>query len=312
MPDPAPPDPSLPPGLSIRPLTPADLRAVHEVHQADELLVLDEPNLEMADVQSFWQRPSFDLASSSVGVLDGDRLVAYAELDSPERGRAAVHPSFHGRGIGTWLASWLVSLSRSRGASRVGMPVFEGGPGDRLLAGLGFEVAWTSWILELPAGANVPTRDLPPGHTVRAADPTEWPALHRVIDDAFLEWAGRDPEPFGDFEAEVIQRPGFEPWQLRIAVDAEGTVVGGAVLMLSRDADGEPVDGFVDMLGVRRDRRGQGLAQVLLADAFAAGFAHGAPRASLATDTRTGALGLYEKVGMSVVQTWLHRALPAY
>lgn len=300
----------LPAGLTTRALTPDDLHPVFEVHHADEQLVLDEPNVELADVQAFWQRPSFDLATSSVGIFDDDRLVAYAELDSPDRARAAVHPDVHGRGIGTWLAHWLVDLSRERGGARVGMPVFEGGPGDRLLAALDFEVTWTSWVLELPAGTNVPTRSLPAGYAVREAAPTEWPALHRVIDDAFLEWAGREPEPYSDFVGEVIERPGFEPWQLRVALDPQGAVVGGAVLMLARDQSGAPVDGYVDMLGVRRDQRGRGLAQALLADAFTQAFAHGAPRGSLSTDTRTGALGLYEKVGMSVVQTWLHRASP--
>lgn len=302
----------LPSGLSTRPLTFADLQAVFEVHHADERLVLDSPNVELADVQSIWQRPSFDLATSSVGVFDDGRLVACAELESPERARAAVHPSHHGRGIGTWLAGWLVALSRERGGARVGMPVFEGGPGDRLLTGLGFEVAWTSWVMELPVGTNVPARTLPAGHTVRAAMPAEWPALHRVIDDAFLDWAGRDPEPYGDFVGEVIERPGFEPWQLRVAVDDAGTVVGGAVVMMVLDESGAPTDAFVDMLGVRRDQRGRGLAQALLADAFGVAFAHGAPRGSLATDSRTGALGLYGKLGMSVVQTWLHRASPAH
>ncbi|RYE77203.1 MAG: GNAT family N-acetyltransferase [Myxococcales bacterium] len=299
----------LPAGLTTRALTPDDLHAVFEVHHADELSFLDEPNVEVADVQSFWQRPSFDLATSSIGVCDGDRLIAYAELDSPDRGRAAVHPSSHRRGIGTWLANWLAALSHERGAERVGMPVFEGGPGDRLLAGLGWEVRWTSWVLELPAGTNVPARTVP-GFEIREATPTEWPALHRVIDDAFLEWADRESEAYADFVGEVIERPGFEPWQLRVAVDGSGTVVGGAVLMMALDRSGVPIDGYVDMLGVRRDQRGQGLAQALLADAFAAAFAHGAPRGSLSTDSRTGALGLYEKVGMSVVQTWLHRASP--
>ncbi len=62
------------------------------------------------------------------------------------------------------------------------------------------------------------------------------------------------------------------------------------------------------MLAVRRDRRGLGLARALLADAFATARAHGATRSELSTDTRTGALGLYERVGMQVRSTWVHRA----
>jgi 3-oxoacyl-[acyl-carrier-protein] synthase III len=51
-----------------------------------------------------------------------------------------------------------------------------------------------------------------------------------------------------------------------------------------------------------------GLAQALLADAFGVARAHGAARATLSTDSRTGALDLYRRVGMQVESTWVHRA----
>ena len=40
-----------------------------------------------------------------------------------------------------------------------------------------------------------------------------------------------------------------------------------------------------------------------------AAHAHGATRSELSTDSRTGALGLYERVGMEVTSTWVHRAI---
>ncbi|MDX6326757.1 MAG: mycothiol synthase, partial [Nocardioidaceae bacterium] len=47
----------------------------------------------------------------------------------------------------------------------------------------------------------------------------------------------------------------------------------------------------------------------LLVDAFGNAREHGATRSELSTDSRTGALGLYEKVGMVVTSTWVHRAI---
>jgi hypothetical protein len=41
-------------------------------------------------------------------------------------------------------------------------------------------------------------------------------------------------------------------------------------------------------------------------DAFAAGREHGARVSELSTDSRTGALPLYERLGMVVTQTWHH------
>ena len=64
----------------------------------------------------------------------------------------------------------------------------------------------------------------------------------------------------------------------------------------------------MDRLAVRRDQRGRGLATALLADSFARAREHGATRSGLSTDSRTGALGLYERVGMEATQTWVNRA----
>ena len=46
----------------------------------------------------------------------------------------------------------------------------------------------------------------------------------------------------------------------------------------------------------------------MLVDAFANAREHGAKVSELSTDSRTGALGLYEKVGMVVTSNWVHRA----
>jgi GNAT superfamily N-acetyltransferase len=86
-------------------------------------------------------------------------------------------------------------------------------------------------------------------------------------------------------------------------VDADGHAVGACFLTMNGDI------GYVPKLAVRRDRRGLGLARALLADAFANARDHGATRCELATDSRTGALGLYERVGMVVTSTWVHRAV---
>ena len=62
--------------------------------------------------------------------------------------------------------------SRREGSTVIGMPVPQGSPGDRLLEDLGYRVRWTSWVLRLPRGAEVPDRPLPDGYAVRAAAET--------------------------------------------------------------------------------------------------------------------------------------------
>ena len=297
--------PDLPAGLTTRPLQKTEAHAVLELMAAQQLEDIGVVSIEEADIVSDWARPSHDLGTRSVGVFDGDTLVAYAELMGADRADTSVLPSHRGRGIGTWLAGWLQDLGRRLGSSVVGMPVPQGSPGDRLLEELGFRVRWTSWVLTLPAGASIPDRELPEGYVVRAAEPGEMRAAHDVLEDAFLEWSERDRETFEDFEAATTGRPGFEPWNLRVAVDGDGAVVGVSLVLVSDNGS----TGYVDRIAVRRDQRHRGLAQALLVDSFAVARAHGTSTSELSTDSRTGALGLYERVGMVTNPIWVNRAI---
>ncbi|MCP3420531.1 GNAT family N-acetyltransferase [Nocardioides pinisoli] len=297
--------PALPEGLTTRPLARSDSRAVSDVIAAQELEDIGQVAIEEADIVSDWAKPSHDVTSRSVGVFDGDALVAYAELMGVDRADTAVLPSHRGRGIGTWLAHWLLDLGRSIGSPVVGMPVPQGSPGDRLLEQLGFRVRWTSWVLRLPEGAAIPERALPEGYVVRTAGPEDLRPAHDVLEDAFLEWSVRDREPFEDFLAATSGRPGFEPWNLRVAVDPDGAVVGVSLVLVSDDG----ATGFVQRLAVRRDQRNRGIAQALLVDSFARAREHGTRTSELSTDSRTGALPMYERVGMVVDHVWVNRAM---
>ena len=298
---------TLPGGLSSRPLARSDSRAVFAVMAAQELADVGEVVVDEADIVADWQRPSFDVGECTVGVFASEQLVAYAEVSSADRGDAAVVPEFRGRGIGSWLARWMQAKARDRGAEVIGMPVAQGSAGDRLLKSLGYRVRWTSWVLRLPEGARIPARVLPEGYGVRQATEGDHRACWNVLEDAFLEWSVRAREPYEDFLAEVSHRPGFEPWNLRVVTDADQVIVAAAVIAISGEAGQR--DAFVERLATRTDERGRGLAQALLVDSFAAARERGITGAALSTDTRTGALGLYEKVGMRVTSTWVNRAI---
>ncbi len=295
----------LPAGLTSRPLRMDDAHAVYEVMARQEQADIGRVDIEAADIIGDWQKPSFDVGASTVGVFDGDVLVAYAEVNSSGRGDAAVDPAYRRRGIGTTLAAWMPARTAALGGSVIGSPVPEGSPGDRLLEKLGWKVRWTSWVLAMPEEARISARPLPEGYAIRTATPDDYPAAHEVKEDAFLEWAERDRESFEDFLATSVRRPGFEPWHFRVVTDPAGEVVGVALVQMYQ---GPPSEAFINQLAVRRDQRHQGLAQALLVDAFALGREHGAKRSALSTDSRTGALTLYQKVGMEVGDVWVNRA----
>ena len=292
------------PGLTTRPLTRGDAGAVTALMAACELQDVGEVLIEEADIVGDWQRPAFDLATQTVAVLEGDRLVAYAEVYKGRWADAAVDPAYRGRGIGTALARWTQATSARDGGTLVGQPVPGDSPGERLLSGLGYRALWTSWVLELPAGQAIEPQPIPQGYAVREpSGDADHRAAWTVNEDAFLEWSERERASFEEWAANVVNRPGFEPWQLRLMVDPAGEVVGMAFVIVSSGC------AYVDKLAVRKDQRNRGLARALLVDAFETGRAHGGERSELSTDSRTGALSLYEKVGMQVTSVWRHLAI---
>jgi mycothiol synthase len=299
-------DLSLPDGLTSRALATDDAVAVYDVMALQEQKDLGKVEIELADIVGEWQRPSFDVAASTVGVFDGETMVAYAEVSLWGRGDAAVHPAYRRRGIGTALAHWMRARIGVLGGTVIGSPVPQDSPGDLLLTKLGWYVRWTSWVLALPGGTEIQERTLPDGYAIREAAPEEYPALHDVIEDAFLEWSVRERGSYDDFMATTALRPGFEPWHFRVVTDASGQIVGTALVQMYV---GTASEAFISRLAVRRDQRHRGLAQALLVDSFARGREHGATRSALSTDSRTGALALYEKVGMEVTDVWVHRAV---
>ena len=211
-------------------------------------------------------------------------------------------PAERGRGIGTALADWLEALAREPRRERCSAPRCRpDGAADRLLAARGYRDRWTAWDLELPEGAEIAAQPLPDGHALRDARPDEHELVYAVIEDAFSEW--RDRARWRTSPRWSGAGPATSPGTCGSASDPDGAVVGATHVHLSGDA------GYVARIAVRKDRRGLGLAGAMLADAFTLARQHGAVRCYLSTDSRTGALGLYEKVGMQVSSAWVNRAL---
>lgn len=300
-------DASVPPvGYIARRLQLSDAGRVAAVVAACEEHDVGEVLVEEADVVGDWQRPGFDLATCAVGLEHDGEVVAYVEIYGARRAEGHVLPRHRGHGLGTWLAAWSRDAARRDGGVVVGQGVLQGSSADLLLTSLGYEVRWTSWVLELPEPAVLAEHPLPAGCTLRDLsldDEHDQRRAFQVIEDAFAEWPERQPIAFDDWAATSVRRPGFAPGHLRLAVDGSDAVLGACLRVPSNGTT------YVDQLAVRRQARGLGLARALLADAFALGRAAGGVRSELSTDSRTGALGLYERLGMSVQSTWVHRAI---
>ena len=171
----------------------------------------------------------------------------------------------------------------------------------------GYTRLWTSWILQIRFDDGPPAvPEIPLGYAIRDFIPgTDDRIVAALIDTAFLEWAERDPDPFEDWAAKTIARPGFEPWHLPVMIGPGDEIVAAAFLIDPDDVS----EGWVQQLAVARDHRGRGLARAVLSESFGRFHSRGAEACGVNTDSRTGALGLYEHVGMSVRLSYTHRAL---
>ena len=236
-------------------------------------------------------------------MFDGERMLATAEVFKGRRAearRAPVRPRPRHRA--DWLAGWTEQTAWARGGSLVGQSVPDGSGGERLLKARGYRCLWNSWVLEVPptrrSHGSPCRRDTSCGDFKPDADDH---TAYTLIEDAFGEWPDRTPSTFDDWAARAVNRPGFEPWQIRLAQDPDGYAVGIAYTILSGDC------GYVDPAWpCDATSAGRGIARALLVDAFERARARGASRSEPGYRLRTGALPLYEHVGTVVTQNWAH------
>lgn len=256
---------------------------------------------EREDLVSDFRIDGVDPARDTVGVFRADDLVGWGFLPNDRGAWVDVHPDVR-LGIGTWLRLWSEGRAKERGAGRVGQTI-----NDRatdavdLLVAAGYTPRRTSWILSMEH-AERPADPVPPdGITLRAYLPGDEREALTMFETAFGEWPDRFPSTLGTWRAMTIEREGFAPEDLVLALDGD-QVVGGAFLIDSDEI-------WVDKLAVRRDHRQRGIARTLLQVAFQRRFDRGYPATALSTDSNTGALTLYEKVGMHVRESYTHLAI---
>ena len=292
-----------PAGLTSRPLTLDDIDDTIAMVNTCELIDSGELMWERADLLSDIAVDGFDADKDWLGVFDGSRIVAWAFLQGPRRMWIDVAPDMRGRGIGTSLRRWAIARARERGNDRVGQTIEDSRTDVATNLRLaGFTPRHTSWILQMDHPTEPPAAKPPGGIEIRAVRmPDEEDQTLEMFETAFSEFDDRLPTPLDDWRVSVTRREGFVPDDLVVAVDGEA-IVGGAFLI-----DSEEI--WIDKLAVAATHRHRGIARALLGTAFRRSFERGYDHTSLSTDSRTGALTLYERVGMHVTRSFTNWAI---
>jgi mycothiol synthase len=282
--------------LTAGPLTLDDIPELLGLFHRYDRRYFGEPLMDADDLESDLAAPDLDLAADTLGLRTrSDALVAGGFVTPRGQLEAQFAEGWDRPELMTRLVDFGENRARRRGLRAVFMFLADADTqGADWLRGRGYRLAYTAWILRLDPDTPIQERELPAGYAVRPFTLDDAEATFAVIRDAFGEWDTAPERSFASWRAHTLNRPNVDPSAFRVAT-YDGEVVGASIVFDSAD------EAWVAQLAVAKPHRGRGVAQQLLADTYAAARGRGVPYAGLSTDTRTGALDLYRRLGMRVL-----------
>ncbi len=276
-----------------------------------------------ADLAQILESNNNPAAANTLLGVDGDGVArAYGRITKNRDGDKAVgfgcvDPGWQGQGIGTGLLGWMEKRTRERFAEDAEPGEPEPAPRLRLymeqqhthqaalLEGSGYRIVRYYNEMHRPLDDGLPEAALDDGLDLVAFGPELHEPVRLAHNDAFRDHWGSEPRD-GEGWGFVVNDPQARPDLSAVVLERSSGKVAGYQLA-SHDADSAATrgfrEGYTDLLGVRREFRGRGIAQALLADAMRRFAAAGMDKASLDVDSEnpTGALALYTKMGYVAV-----------
>ena len=316
--------------------TEADIDAIHAVAVAADVVdhpTWTTPREEIADT---FDLPHIDHARDTLVAQDAEgTIIAFgSSFLHPARAGAltahlggAVHPQWRRRGIGSALLRW----QRARGLEQLAAALDEIADAAATDATPDASEAPTDWTADLKMYGEESQPDqqaigeragfvterwftsmerdmsVPVPQPAAADGVAVVPYTHDRDDDARLarndafrdHWGSLPSQP--ESWAKFVGGPFFRADLSRLAVDADGAIVGFCLASVNED-DWEALgatNAYIDLIGVVRAHRRRGIAPLVIAGTLAAIGAERLERAVLDVDTAspTGANSLYEGLG---------------
>jgi mycothiol synthase len=311
--------------LPWRPVVPGDVPAMTElfaeVEEADRYGWHFE-----ADFLARWLAdPLIDLAHGTMAAFDGDQMAAAGVLAARTEAdpvhamhyEGGVHPAYRGRGLGAALLDWAVGAAIPLHAARFpgqplsvqcGFPLSDG-PAADLFVQQGFAPVRYFRKMTRQLSGELPPARVPDGIEIVSYRADLNDAMRLAKNEAFREHWDSTPTTAEAWRTRYTG-PEFRPELSPLALDAATGQVVGLVLTHEHPADdgtaGRP-DAHLNDVATLQPARGRGVASALLATMLGAARECGFVTASLQVDSEnlTGALGVYERSGFEVVDTWV-------
>lgn len=229
------------------------------------------------------------------------------DVESVFKTNGVVHPEWRRRGIGRRL----LKRAHQRAQERLGevtseMVYFdagcESGEAGRMALFESFEMRPARYFLDMAYAPleDIPEPQFPPGIAVRSwVRGQDDEAVWAVFNEAFADHWDFIPAPLEEWR-HWVNLPRFRP-ELNLLAVAREEIAGICLCDVNKEhiARIGRKEGWVDILGVRRPYRQQGLGRALLLAGLHVLKGAGMESASLGVDAEslTGATRLYESVG---------------
>ncbi|MFF3559446.1 GNAT family N-acetyltransferase [Streptomyces sp. NPDC002574] len=309
--------------LTRRPITTTDAAALAELLNAIEVVDDFGEYYSESDAADQINAPLLDLDRGTVGAFDGDRMVGYSSAAHKPLAEGVhrvvvsggVHPEYRRRGLGAQLlaagiASAKVLHTIHHPGLRLAVDVQNNALNDSALAcyqAAGMTpLRWYSHMRH-PLGAAIVDVPAPEGFVLEGYSGDNDPEFYAVGNEAFLDRRGGVPMPLEQWRG-LLGWQAFRADLSFLLRDADSGAAVGMLLTFFWDADTEATgvrDAHFMRIGTCRAYRKRGVAGALISHALRSAQDNGFDRASLEVDadSLTGANGLYERAGFTVVRT---------
>jgi mycothiol synthase len=285
--------------VELRDAAPDDAPAIKRVLNEHALASFGEIELNEEEIRSWFELPRLWV---QLAEREGE-AVGYLDVATEETGHIAVDA----RTLDPEVAPLLVAAAEAHARETVEAPILRGFvQGDEAELREAYEAAgWSpirhSFQMRIELDHEIPEPEWPNALVLRNAREGEEELVYEAQMDAFQDHWDFRRHSFEDWERYAT---GGNRYDLSLWWLVED---GDELVALSLNAwhfSGDPKFGWIHVLGVRPPWRKRGLGTALLRHSFRDFASRGATRVGLGVDgeNTTGAVRLYERVGMRVVR----------
>lgn len=284
--------------VELRPTSVDEAPAIKALLEEHALASFGEPELSEEEVRSWFGQKNLEFRVAE----RNEELVGYLDIQLQESGRFPADVRTLDAEAAALLLAEAEQIGRERGANVVRSFVQGDDPVLRpVLEDAGWQPIRYSFQMQTDLDGELPAPEWPDGLSPRNLRPGEEERVYEAHMDAFADHWEHHRYTFEDWRDFNVGRHSFDPslWWLV----EEGDELA-AISLNAWHFSGDPQFGWVHVLGVRPQWRKRGVATALLHHSFRDFRERGATRVGLGVDgeNTTGAVRLYERVGMHVVR----------